>query len=126
MNEFLVIKEIFWAPFLVKWVDSEVTMTRPESNIRWPEFESSPLGQRTSIMEVILSLIIRKGIMILSHKNDELFQGEGAFKGLVSSESFLAWVQAMAMQLGQDCPNTDTQSVSCDPGPVCTDVAIIC
>lgn len=32
----------------------------------------------------------------------------------------------MAMQLGQDCPNTDTQSVSCDPGLVCTDVAIIC
>ena len=41
-------------------------------------------------MEVILSLIIRKGIMILSHKNDELFQEEGAFKDLVSSESFLA------------------------------------
>ena len=41
-------------------------------------------------MEVILSLIIRKGIMILSHKNDELFQGEKAFKDLVSSESFLA------------------------------------
>ena len=35
--------------------------------------------------------------MILSHKNDELFQGEKAFKDLVSSESFLAWVQAMAM-----------------------------
>ena len=53
--------------------------------------KSTGLGQRTSIfMEVILSLIIRKGIMILSHKNDELFQGEGAFKDLVSSESFLA------------------------------------
>ena len=39
-------------------------------------------GQRTSIMEVILRLIIRKGIMILSHKNDEQFKG--ALKDLVS------------------------------------------
>ena len=82
-------------------MSSEVTMTRPESNIRWPESESSPLigaaNINYGIMEVILSLIIRKGIMILSHKNDELFQGEKAFKDLVSSESFLAWVQAMAM-----------------------------
>ena len=32
------------------------------------------------------------------------------------------------MQWGQsrDCPNTDTQGVSCEPGLVCTDVAIIC
>ena len=57
-----------------------MTMTRPasddQSRVQW--------GQRTSIMEVILSLIIRKGIMILSHKNDEQFKGEGALKDLVS------------------------------------------
>ena len=49
-----------------------------------------------------------------------------SFKGLKSSCSQDISGLAMQCKAGGFCPNTDTQSVSCDPVLVCTDVAIIC
>ena len=76
-------------------------------------------------MEVILSLIIRKGIMILSHKNDEQFQG--ALKDLVRSHF---WIECMQSQyiagLAEGLSKHWHTKCFLWSGLVCPDVAIIC